>query len=134
MEFGKLAIRNISTLIGKKNTVFRIPKKRSVGVISILIKTRGMNQTHIVITVGMFQEDVHLTAYCTDTQLILWCFNICLTIHNSIKKLLSMKKTFAKKVVVNIKCNVLDALRMCMQSNSALITPAKHVNCRLATK
>lgn len=43
MEFGKLAIRNISTLIEKKNTVFRNPKKRSVGVISIFIKTRGMN-------------------------------------------------------------------------------------------
>ncbi len=132
MEFGKLAIRNISTLIGKKNTVFRNPKKRSVGVISIFIKTRGMNQTHIVITVGMFQEDVHLTTYYADTQLILRCFNICPTIHNSIKKL-NMKKTFAKKVVVNIKCNVFDAPKMCMQSNSALITPAKHVNCRLAT-
>ena len=38
MEFGKLTIRNISTLIEKKNTVFRNPKKPSVGVISNFIK------------------------------------------------------------------------------------------------
>jgi len=38
MEFGKLTIRNIFTLIEKKNTVSRNPKKPSVGVISIFIK------------------------------------------------------------------------------------------------
>ena len=40
MEFGKLTIRNISTLIEKKNTVFRNPKKRSVGGISIFYQKR----------------------------------------------------------------------------------------------
>ena len=116
MEFGKLAIRNISTLIEKKNTVFRNPKKRSVGVISIFIK----RERHELDTYSNYSWDV--SRRCSSNCLLCWhianlvelmVFQYCPTIHNSIKKL-SMKKTFAKKVVVNIKCNVFDALRMCM--------------------
>ena len=116
MEFGKLTIRNISTLIEKKNTVFRNPKKPSVGVISIFIK----EEKHELDTYSNYSYDA-LGRYSSN-YLLCWhianlvefmVFQYCLTIHNSIKKLLSMKKTFAKKVVVNIKRNVFDALRMC---------------------
>ena len=54
MEFGKLTIRNIPTLIEEKNTVFRNPKKRSVGVISIFIK----RERHELDTYSDYSYDV----------------------------------------------------------------------------
>ena len=95
----------------------RNPKKHGVGVVSILIK----GERHELDTYSNYSYDVsrryssnYLLCWHIANLVELMMFQYCPTIHNSIKKLLSMKKTFAKKVVVNIKCNVFDALRMCM--------------------
>ena len=66
MEFGKLTIRNISTLIEEKNTVFRNPKKRSVGVISIFIR----RERHELDTYSDYSYDV-LRRYPTN-YLLCW--------------------------------------------------------------
>ena len=98
--------------------MYRNPKKHGVGVIiSNLIK----GEKHELDTCSNCSYDV--SRRYSSNYLLCWhianlvefmVFQYCLTIHSSIKKLLSMKKTFAKKVVVNIKCNVFGALRMCM--------------------